>query len=97
MEGISYKEEEILLVVEPNLFTLGTITLLELENFNATIFGVEVNTKDLTFNFPHFEGKILVDTTLARIKVQKLEVTQWTLHEDHQIWLFNLGTIENLL
>jgi hypothetical protein len=30
------------------------------------------------------------------IKVQKLEIAHWTLPEDHQVRLLNLGTIENL-
>jgi hypothetical protein len=85
MEGIIDKEEEIVLVANSNLFMLRTITLLKLEILNAVIFGVEVSTKDLKFNFPHFEGKILVDTIPAHIKVQELEITQWTLLEDHQI------------
>jgi hypothetical protein len=56
-----------------------------LEIVNAIIFGAEVNIEDLTFNFPHSEGEILVDPTPAHIKVQELEITQWTLPEDHQI------------
>jgi hypothetical protein len=30
------------------------------------------------FNFPHSEGHILVDTTLAHIKVQELDIARWT-------------------
>jgi hypothetical protein len=55
MERITYEEEEIFFAREPNLFTLRTITLLKSKFFNAVIFGVEVNTKDLSFNFSHFE------------------------------------------
>jgi hypothetical protein len=53
MEGVTNKEEEILLVAQSNLFMLGTITLPELEIFNVVIFDVEVNTKNLMLHFPH--------------------------------------------
>ncbi len=49
MEGVTNEEEEILFATKSNLFTLGTITLLELKIFNATIFGAKVNTKDLKY------------------------------------------------
>jgi hypothetical protein len=56
-----------------------------LEILNAAISGVEVSIEDLRFNFPHFEVEILVDIIPAHINVQELEITQWTLLEDHQI------------
>ncbi len=77
------------------MLTCGTITLSKLEVFNAAIFSAKVNTLDFTFNFPHSEGQILVDTMPTHIKVQELNIARLTLHEDHQVWLFNLGTIEN--
>jgi hypothetical protein len=49
MEGVIEEEKEIFFTTKLNLFTFETITLLELE-----IFIVEVDTKDLMFNFPHF-------------------------------------------
>jgi hypothetical protein len=64
-----------------NLFTLGTITLLELEILSGIIFGAEVDTEDFMFNFPHFEKSIPVDITLAHIKVQKLDIAHSTLPE----------------
>jgi hypothetical protein len=56
MEGVTYEKKEIFFIIEPNLFTLWTITLLERKIFNATIFGVAVKTKDPMFNFPHLKG-----------------------------------------
>jgi hypothetical protein len=67
-----------LLVVEVDLFTLGTITLWEPKVFSATIFGVKVGTEDFMFNFPHSKREISLDITLAHIKVQKLR-----LHDGH--------------
>lgn len=55
MEGITYEEEEISFAREPNLPTLGTITLPKPKIFNVAIFGAEVDTKDLLFNFSHFK------------------------------------------
>jgi hypothetical protein len=56
MEGVTYEEKEIFFIIEPNLFSLWTITLLEWKILNAIIFGVAVRTKDPTFNFPHLKG-----------------------------------------
>jgi hypothetical protein len=44
MEGVIDKEEEIIFIIEPDLFTLGTIILLELEIFSAIIFNAKVST-----------------------------------------------------
>jgi hypothetical protein len=67
IEGMTNKE--IIFIVELKLFTIGTITLLETKKISAVIFGEKVGIKDLTFNFPHFEGHIQADTTLICIKV----------------------------
>jgi hypothetical protein len=83
MEGVINEEEEIFLTSYSNLFTQKTITLLELVILNVGIFGAKVDTKDLTFNFPHSKGEISIDITLIHIKVQELEITQWMLLEDH--------------
>ncbi len=83
MEGVTNKEEEILLTLDSNLFTLGTIALLELEILSVVIFDAKVDTKDLTFNFPHSTREILIDVILTCIKVQELEITQWMLRKDH--------------
>jgi hypothetical protein len=56
MEGVT--NEKIFLVTKPNLFIIRTITLLELEILNATIFGAKIGTKNLMFNFPHSKGHI---------------------------------------
>jgi hypothetical protein len=74
MEGVIDKEEEIFLATKPDLFTLGTITLSKPKKFSAVIFGAKVGTKDLTFNFPHSKGEILIDTIPTCIKVQELEI-----------------------
>jgi len=81
MEGVIDEKEKIFFTIKPNLFTLGTITLLELEILSAIIFGAKVSTKDFMFNFPHFEKLIPVDITLAHIRVQKLDIVHWTLPE----------------
>jgi hypothetical protein len=47
IEGVIDEEEKIFFMIKPNLFTLGTITLLEPRNFNVEIFSVEVDTEDL--------------------------------------------------
>ncbi len=74
MEGVTNEEEKIFLTTKLDLFTLRTITLLKPDIFSVAIFGAKVNTKDFMFNFPHYEGEISVDTTLACIKIQELEI-----------------------
>jgi hypothetical protein len=76
MENIIEKEEEIFFIAKPNLFTIGIITLLKLKILSVAIFGAEVGTKDLTFHFSHFEGQIQIDFTLARIRVQDLDIAR---------------------
>jgi hypothetical protein len=61
-------------IIKPDLFTIGTITLLELGILSAIILNAEINTKDLTFKFLHFEGQSQVDTTPTHIKVQDLDI-----------------------
>jgi hypothetical protein len=55
MEGVTNKDEKIFFVTKLDLFTLETITLLELEIHSVAIFCAKVGTKDLIFNL-HFEG-----------------------------------------
>ncbi len=64
----------IFLVAKPYLFTIKTITLLELEIFNVAIFGAKINIEDFTFNFPNSHGQIWVDNTPMHIKVQELDI-----------------------
>jgi hypothetical protein len=51
MEGITDKDEEIFFVAKLDLFTLETITLLELEIHNVAIFCAKVGTKGPYFQF----------------------------------------------
>ncbi len=74
MEGVIDKEKEILLVTELDLFTLGTITLLEPKIPSVAIFGAKVDIEDLMFNFQHFKGQILVETMFICIKVEDLDI-----------------------
>jgi hypothetical protein len=69
---------------------------LELEIFNFVISSAKVSIKDLTINFPHFEGQIQVDITPTCIKVQDLDIACETLHEDRLVRLLNKGTTDNL-
>jgi hypothetical protein len=59
------------------LFTIETITLLELKIFNATIFDAKVGLKDFTFNFPHFERQTQVDDTRTH---QSLRIRYYMLN-----------------
>jgi len=75
MEGIIDEEKEIFFVVEPNLFTLGTITSSKLEILSVRIFDAKADMENLTFNFSHSEPIwILIDITPSCIKVQKLDI-----------------------
>lgn len=76
MENIIDKKEKIFFIAKPNLFTIGIITLPKPKILSVTIYGAKVGTEDLTFNFSHFEGQIQVDVTLARIRVQDLDIAR---------------------
>ncbi len=58
-----------LLVVEPYLFAIGTIILPELEILVMVVAYAKIGTNEPTFYFPHTLGEILIDITLAQIKV----------------------------
>ncbi len=58
-----------MLVVEPYLFAIGTITLLESEILVMVVAYAKIGTNEPIFYFPHTLGEILIDITLARIKV----------------------------
>jgi hypothetical protein len=92
VNGITNKEEDVLLEVEPNLFAIKTITLPKLEILLAHVTSLEFNIKDFIFDFSHMLGKILIDVILIRIKVQDLRIAKWTLSKEIQLRSFNLGT-----
>jgi hypothetical protein len=85
MNGVINKEE-VLLQVELDLFTIGTITLLELDIGNSVLtikaFGMDFGMKDLTFDFPHTLNEIEVDATPVCIKVQDMKIACWNLSKD---------------
>jgi hypothetical protein len=66
---ITDEEEDVLLVVEPYLFAIGTITLPELKILVTVVDDAKIGTNELIFEFPHTLGEILVDITLVWIKV----------------------------
>ncbi len=55
------------------LFTIGTITLLELSTLMSYI-ALETNSEELKFDFLHTPREILVDEILAHLKVQDLKI-----------------------
>jgi hypothetical protein len=75
VKGVTDEEEDVLLVVEPYLFAIGTITLLELKILVTVVvdakicIDAKIGTNEPIFELPHTLGEILVDITLARIKV----------------------------
>jgi hypothetical protein len=58
VNGITNKEDVMLLEVEPNLFAIRTITLPKLEILLAHVTSLEFNIKDFIFDFSHILGKI---------------------------------------
>jgi len=70
MNGVT-NEEDILLQVELDLFTISTITLPKLEIGTLVliikVLGVDSSTKDLTFDFPQTPSEIEVDATLMML------------------------------
>jgi hypothetical protein len=56
MEEVRNEKNKIKIIAKLNLFTLGTITLLEPKKFSVVIFSAEVNMEDFIFNFPQAKG-----------------------------------------
>jgi len=69
VNGITNEEEDVLLVAKPNLFAIGTITLPQLKILVTVVDDAKIGTNEPIFEFPHTLGEILVDITLAWIKV----------------------------
>jgi hypothetical protein len=59
----------VLLVVEPYLFAIGTITLPESEILVMVVAYAKIGTNEPNSYFPHTLGEILIDITLVQIKV----------------------------
>ncbi len=62
MEGVIEEEEEIFFYNRLEFVTFETITLPKPKRLN-----VKVGIKDLMFNFPHFQGQIMVDIITTHI------------------------------
>jgi hypothetical protein len=92
--------EGVLLQIELNIFTIGTITLLKLEMgasvLTTKVFGVDFGIEDLIFDFPHIIGEIEVDTIPTCIKVQHMKIACWNLPKDNASTRPNLGHHEEL-
>jgi hypothetical protein len=52
---------------------------------------MKIGTNKLIFYFPLTLGEILVDITLAQIKVQNMKMAKWNLFEEVHIRPLNLG------
>ncbi len=61
-------EEEIFFQVEPKLFTIGMITLLELGTLVFYI-ALKIGSEELKFDFLHTLREILVDEVPTHLKV----------------------------
>ncbi len=71
--GITNKEEEILLQGEPKLFTIKIITSLELGTPCVLRCSKKIRFRG---------GEILVDEVPTHLKVQDLKIARWTLQKD---------------
>jgi hypothetical protein len=79
MKGITNEEKEVLLIVESNLFMIGTITLLEPKILNAIIFSAKIVLK-ISCSISH----ILRERLGLIILQHPLESQNWILHVGHQ-------------
>jgi hypothetical protein len=101
---VTYEEEDVLLVVELDLFTINTITLPKSKILVVVVVDekldtdtkistyTKINTKEQIFDFPHALGEILVDITPTQIKMQDMKITKWNISKKARICPLNLGT-----
>ncbi len=79
MKGITNEEKEVLLIVESNLFMIGTITLLEPKILNVVIFSAKIILK-ISCSISH----ILRERLGLIILQHTLESQNWILHVGYQ-------------
>jgi hypothetical protein len=65
---ITNEEEEVLLAIELDLFTIGIVSLREIEMVFVKINSLEFNYEELNFDFSHIPSNILVDDILANLR-----------------------------
>jgi len=58
VNGLTNKEEDVLIEVEPDLFAIRTITLPKSEILLTHVTSLEFNIKDFIFDFSNMLGKI---------------------------------------
>jgi hypothetical protein len=75
IHGVTNEEEEVLLAIKLDLFTIGIVSLLETEMVFVEINFLELNFEELNFDFLHLLGDILVDDTLACLKVKDFKIS----------------------
>jgi hypothetical protein len=78
MKGITNEEKKVLLTIELNLFTIGTITLPKPNILNATIFNGKIVLK-ISCSISH----ILRESLGLMILQCALESQNWILHAGH--------------
>jgi hypothetical protein len=71
-----------LLAIELDLFTIGIVSLPNIEMVFVDINSLELNFEELNFDFLHIPSNILVDDTLARLKIKDLNIAKWNLLEE---------------
>jgi hypothetical protein len=92
INGITEEEEEILLAIEVDLFTIGIVYLPEIELVSVEINSLEFNFEESKFDFQHVPSNILVDDTPTHFNDKDWEIAQWNLLEEAQVRNLNLGT-----
>lgn len=81
MEGVTNKEEDVLLFVDSNLFVIEIITLPKPKPKITTIVvtKLDIDNDDITFNFPHTP----LETFLLILFLPKLKFKSWRLCTRH--------------
>jgi hypothetical protein len=90
VEGLTDEEEDRFLSIEEDLFAIGTITLL------GDLIGTRSERADPS-SYPKYfstytKENIIVDEIPVKTKVQDMCIGAWTLLEDEQVQLLNVGT-----
>ena len=96
--GITDEEEEILLLAHLNLVTIAIISMADFSKKDTIgCYGTTEKEDNIKTVYPpdfyqHEVGNVIIDDTPTRVKVQKMKIAGWTLPEEEQVRLLNLGT-----
>jgi len=83
VEGVMDNEKTVFMAMDPELFIIGEVVLLDLGSLKQPI------------QILHVLGTMLIDETLVHDQVKGFQIAEWTLPPKAHVWKVNLGIKKN--